>query len=112
MSEHHLSDSDCAAPPNVVIDTYFELSFITIVLDGGEEDLRLLDVVLEQWLEFAPVAEPKQGPELLLKRVLNLRNLMLDAVLALVVNVEGVVEQHYRQVTQLLNLDFVCLEEF
>ena len=32
MSKHHLSDSDRAAPANVVIDTDFELAFIAIVL--------------------------------------------------------------------------------
>ena len=36
---------------------------------------------------------------------------MLDAVLALIVDVEGVVEQYDRQVTQLPDLDFVRLEK-
>ena len=68
--------------------------------------------MLKQWLELSTVAEPKQCPELLLKRVLNLCNLMLDSVLTLVVNVERVVEKHDWEVTQLLDLDLICLKEF
>ena len=68
--------------------------------------------MLKQWLEFTAVTEPKQSPELLLERVLDLRNLMLDSVLTLVVNVERVIKKHYRKVTQLLDLDLICLKEF
>ena len=106
-----MGDPDCAAPPDIVVDSNLQLSFTSVVVDSREEDLSLLDIVLEQRAEIATVAEPQQCPEFLFKRVLDLSNLVLDAMLALIVDVEGVVEQHDRQVTQLPDLDFVRLEK-
>ena len=111
MSQHHLGDSDRTAPSDVIIDPDFELAFISHVFHGCEEHAHLFDVCLQEWLEVASIAEPDQTPESLLEVILEDLNLLLDAFLALFVNIQSIIQEEDRQMVDLFDLDFVGLEE-
>jgi len=74
--------------------------------------LHFLDVILQKWSEVSPVAEPEQGPELLLELVLQDADLLIDALLTILVNSEHVVEQEYRQLIRSFDLNLIRAEEF
>ena len=57
VRKHHLRDPDRAPPPYIIRNPNLQLPLHPFSL-SREENLDLLDVVLEQWLEVAPITEP------------------------------------------------------
>ena len=110
VRKHHLRDPDRAPPANIVRNPNLQLPFHPFSL-GCEENLHFFDVVLEQRLEVAPIAEPEQGPELLLKLILTDADLPIDPFLAVFVDGEHVIEQKDGQLVRSFHLNLIRAEE-
>ena len=111
MSKHHLCDSDRTPPSNIISNANLQLPFDPLLL-GGQKDLDLLDVILEQWFEIAPIAKPQQGPELLLELVLTIAYLPIDPLFAIFVDGKHVVEQEDGKLVRPFDLYLIRAEEF
>ena len=110
MGEHHLGDSDSAAPSNVVCDPNLELSFVSFLL-RRQKDIYFLVIVQKQWFEIAPIAEPEQRPEALLKLVLTYTDLLVNSLLAVFVNGKLVIEEEDGKLIGSFDLDLFLAEE-
>ena len=110
VGEHHLGDSDRAAPTNVVREPDLQLPLISFLL-RRQEEVNLLVIVDEQWFEIAPIAEPEQRPKALLELILTYRDLLVNSFLTVFVNGELMVEEEYGKLVGSFDLNLFLAEE-
>ena len=110
MREHHLGDTYGTAPPNVIIQTNFQLSIHFFVSQRRQENLNFLCVIHEQRSEVFPIAKPDQCPELLIELFLDCADLFVYTFRALRLNIIGIIKEKDRELVWPNNLYFVCAE--
>ena len=110
MREHHLGDTYGTAPPNIIIQTNFQLSVNFFVSQRRQENLNFFCVIHEQRSEVFSIAKPDQCPELLIELLLDCADLLVYTFRALRLNIIGIIKEKDRELIRPNNLYFVCAE--
>ena len=105
-----MSHSNRAAPPDVICYTDLKLALLPL-LNCGEENLDLFNIVLKQSSEISSITEPKKGSELLLEFLRENADLLFDALFSISVETVGVLKKENRQLVCPAYLNLVSAKE-